>query len=439
MKLLVRAIFPGIIVLRLADSNFPNMDKLFFYVRRLDNCLKDSQVMVNMLGDKYALPGKQVAYKKFIEDIEAAESDDDKHEQPFEAELSISEDSDVEDDESSLGSQLMSCWKKRREKLVHPYSITGWMLCPIPEVYADSKKSHIGSDMKIMENLFIKLFNHETEGPEGKVMTKMLDKLWTEFECFLSKTGPYNREHIWESSDLGEGASYMWHKKNSLRFTEYLGRLACIVCSKILGIGAAERNWGDVKHLKTDKRSHLSSDRVKKQATIFGASCADRARVEMAAMKSDEDSQFVFWDDDDFNKELGFDMTSFREEQDKQKPKRVVKCYVEDWEKECMHRQTPVVEAKFLAKYGGLQFIDCDADDEKVIYIDDEYAEYKGARHGNHGWCLIGFTDEWKADDPNSEQYLSPWTIFPGCPLHTLLADYYKSKPEMGVAIEEMP
>jgi hypothetical protein len=65
----------------------------------------------------------------------------------------------------------------------------------------------------------------------------------------------------------------MWHIKESLCFTKEFGRLACRVTSNILGIATAERSWGDVKHLKTGKRAHLSDDRVMKQATIIGDSC----------------------------------------------------------------------------------------------------------------------------------------------------------------------
>jgi hypothetical protein len=64
-----------------------------------------------------------------------------------------------------------------------------------------------------------------------------------------------------------------------LRFTSIFGQFACRVCSKIKGIGSAERSWGDVKHLKTNQRSHLSSRATKMQATIFGASCVQLARL----------------------------------------------------------------------------------------------------------------------------------------------------------------
>jgi hypothetical protein len=97
---------------------------------------------------------------------------------------------------------------------------------------------------------------------------------------FHSKCGPYaNRKHIWVSQDLTDGNSHLSHKNNSLRYTAILGKLACLVCSKSLGIGSTERSWGDVKHLKTDKRSKLSDVSTKIQSTIFGASCVEQSRI----------------------------------------------------------------------------------------------------------------------------------------------------------------
>jgi hypothetical protein len=58
-----------------------------------------------------------------------------------------------------------------------------------------------------------------------------------------------------------------------------LGYVACRVTSQVLGIGAAERSWGDVKQLKTDKRSHLSVEAVEQQSIIFGAASMHKARI----------------------------------------------------------------------------------------------------------------------------------------------------------------
>jgi hypothetical protein len=43
MVIVLRAILPGLVVLRLADSNKPGMDKLYHYVLRLDTCLANSK------------------------------------------------------------------------------------------------------------------------------------------------------------------------------------------------------------------------------------------------------------------------------------------------------------------------------------------------------------------------------------------------------------
>jgi hypothetical protein len=44
--------------------------------------------------------------------------------------------------------------------------------------------------------------------------------------------------------------AYRWHFKYSYPQTKVLGKLACLVLSKILGIGTAERNWKQVKAVK---------------------------------------------------------------------------------------------------------------------------------------------------------------------------------------------
>jgi len=238
LELFWMRIFPGIIVLCLADSNKPNMDKLYFYVHHLDKCLKDSQDLLNALTDN-GEQGKQLSYKTYINFAHDKNDNDDDDEEnsadDLEIPLSDGHD-DLDDDESSLGLQFISSWNKRREKLVHPYSVNGWMLSPISEVYLDAKK-HTGSDRQMMETLFIKLFTHETAGSDAKTMSEMLDKFWKEYECYLSKTTPYNRDHIWLSSDLQEGCSYMWHKKNSLAGLLVLSVLKFLELEQLKEIG----------------------------------------------------------------------------------------------------------------------------------------------------------------------------------------------------------
>jgi hypothetical protein len=51
-----------------------------------------------------------------------------------------------------------------------------------------------------------------------------------------------------------------------------MGYVDCHVTSEVLGIGAAESYWGDVKQLKSDKRAHLCIEYVERQSVIFGTS-----------------------------------------------------------------------------------------------------------------------------------------------------------------------
>jgi len=147
--------------------------------------------------------------------------------------------------------------------------------------------------------------------------------------------GHFQKTYIWSNEDLQGGKTHLWHKKFSYPNTKWFGQFACRVTSKILGIGSAEQNWGEVKHLKTNKCSHLSSDHIKKQATIFGADCAACAKLEREWMKkgegnSGDDSEYFFWDDEDFD--IAISMDPMVNGDKKQKSKCVVKCWVEDWE-----------------------------------------------------------------------------------------------------------
>ena len=207
------------------------------------------------------------------------------------------------------------------------------MLSPIPEIYNDSKANVTGAHKSAVDRLLKKMFA-STLADDSDELAVIMNTFWDEFEHFKSKTGPYAKPYIWnlQNKDLQHGKSYLWHKKNSFENTAILGKLACRVCSKIVGMGSAERNWGDVKHIKSAKRSHLSADRVEKQAIIFGASCMEDADLERKIAKENSNEPYKFWDEKDFDEE--FDMLADHDGRKTNKPKRrYVKCYLEEWEK----------------------------------------------------------------------------------------------------------
>jgi hypothetical protein len=176
---------------------------------------------------------------------------------------------------------------------------------------------------------------------------------------------------------------------------DFLGKLACRVCSKILGIGSAEQNWGDVKHLKTNKRAHLSADSAKNQATIFGAYCAKKADIKRCKF-DDGATPYKFWMDDDFDKEFGIDMLTREREQEK--PTRIVNCYLEDWEDGAMKKKNPVNEARLLKKYGGLEWFGTDTN--KMFRAFSESLSWKGGRGKDNGYSILACNEDWDDKDP---------------------------------------
>mgnify|MGYP006201000185 CR=1 FL=1 len=102
------------------------------------------------------------------------------------------------------------------------------------------------------ERLIMKLLLNPslTGNPQEIEKARLIDKFHQEFGDFTGRCGRFNQSHIWiTAADFSEQA-YHWHQKYSLHCTEVLGKLACLITSKILSIGTAERNWKQIKAVK---------------------------------------------------------------------------------------------------------------------------------------------------------------------------------------------
>jgi hypothetical protein len=88
------------------------------------------------------------------------------------------------------------------------------------------------------------------------------EKFWDEWEQFQGRRGDIfgDDEVCWKSDFIDSNETGRWHFRYTYRETEWLGKLACHVTLKIIGIGSAERNWGDVKHLKAGKRIAMTPE-----------------------------------------------------------------------------------------------------------------------------------------------------------------------------------
>lgn len=256
----------------------------------------------------------------------------------------------------------------------------------------------------------------------------LINTFWTEFENFQSKLGPYeNREYIFVNHvDIKNGKSYLWHKKESYRYTKNFGQFACRVCSKILGIGSAERSWGDVKTLKNNKRSHLSAERVKKQTTIFGASCIEQAKFQREKDSSDvSSSPLKFWTEDDFN-------MSDDEAEKAVKLKRIFKAYIEDWEEEAIKKRDIVNKTKLLSKYGGLTWKDPD-NGNTVLNSSSTLLKWTRITKTGGGYCVMAHDPNYDENDEDPENNTEPWYINED--LIYCIEQYYTQNPNEGVLV----
>lgn len=264
------------------------------------------------------------------------------------------------------------------------------------------------------------------EGDDDKLGI-MINKFWSEFDEFQSKEGVFeHRGYIFKNhEDLINSRAYLWHKKESLVYTKFFGKFACRVCSKILGIGSAERSWGDVKQLKDNKRSHLSGESIKKQATIYGASCMELARFERQEKLKDVSSKPIkFWLDDDFNLSRNKQAHVTIEA----KPRRIFKAYIEEWEIKATKKEDVVNKAKLLTKYGGLSWMDPDHDNV-ILYSDPTTLKWTGR------YSVIARDPEYNENDPNKEDHEEPWEI---CEmLNNEIAHYYRLNTDKGVVVVE--
>eukprot|EP00956_Cyclotella_meneghiniana_P023035 scaffold44195_cov23-Cyclotella_meneghiniana.AAC.2 len=88
---------------------------------------------------------------------------------------------------------------------------------------------------------------------------------------------------------------------------EVFGKIACRVTSKITGSGGAERGWSDNKELKSGKRSHISTDKLKKQGLLYTSANIRRAQIKRDELeKAGSKAPGDVWDfeDEQFGRSL---------------------------------------------------------------------------------------------------------------------------------------
>jgi hypothetical protein len=97
----------------------------------------------------------------------------------------------------------------------------------------------------------------------------LIDKFKDEYLDFKNKIDAFNKDNIWIMAELENQLACKWHQKYTLESTTVLGKLACFVLSKIIGIGMAERNWKQVKKVKKGDCAKTGVEKTSKQVLVY--------------------------------------------------------------------------------------------------------------------------------------------------------------------------
>jgi hypothetical protein len=424
LLVLLRSLHGAYLTLRHADSKTAGMDWLHYNVCRVTESLADNHATLNQwdemdralfIDDLVDLVGATAeGCEDWKTETEPATTDDDS-----------SVDSEVV---PKFGTVIRALWQKQLCHLNHAYAHAAYVLA-VDERIRDHCRANIHYlHKKNCEHLLRKLFMPIDLDPndESSWMATTFDEFWDEYDQFDNRLGPFGegRSFIWESLDAKTYQTYKWHKKYSLVQTKWLGRLACRVTSKILGMGNAERSWGFVKQLKDGQRSHLSAEAASKASTIYGAACAERASFKKPPAHL---AEVTHWEDGDLESlglsRYGVDLDAIMAVELSAK---VYKCWTEDWEFDILHEGGELNELKFLSKYGGLVFQDGDTmytgNREKLLFCKSG---------GNKRWMIIGCQEE---DDPETDRAFEIDDDF-----HGIVFEYYRLNPDPLVRIVAPP
>jgi hypothetical protein len=109
-------------------------------------------------------------------------------------------------------------------------------------IYSDAVKPLIGK-LLVPENL--------TSSARKECLDDMTTKFFDEHQKFVNQAGILNSDTMWYAAGKSDFVvACCWHHTWMLPRTKVLGKLACLVLSKILRIGTAKRNSKQVKKIK---------------------------------------------------------------------------------------------------------------------------------------------------------------------------------------------
>jgi hypothetical protein len=214
-----------------------------------------------------------------------------------------------------------------------------------------------------------------------------------------------------------------------------LGKLACRVLSKILGIGSAERNQKQVKKIKRGDRAQTGIDKTAKQVLVY----AQYQMLHGKLCKTTLSCAGKLWEDTDFDcmkldaycKDLQEEATNANLQNKPIQCVRNVRLWQESWEvpKRYGGKWQKLLEAWLEKKYIGLKLNKMEG--YWMIYTFD-MIELDGCRNKKYQFWAVtkSYNDDLvKRDDENDGKYA--YYAF-SAETYLWIAEYYKDHPNEG-------
>ena len=266
----VQLLYPLYRLLRLANMRIGGMDRVKYYILQADRQDENTDSEVES-------------------DCEGEDED------------SVVHDTDVlMDCFDEFKSRFYAGYRHYRKRIVGADHVrAAYLLTPNPVIMEHAKANQDSEDHLAINRLLVRTFlPGYVENDDEWEMKKaaVIDKFYEELGEFQNKTGWFTSKHIWMSAKNPEMVPYVWHKNYSLPYTQYLGKIACRVLSKVMGIGEAERHWKKNKHMRIGQRAKLSPEKAKKQACIAAAHSLELSKIRRK--KSNKAGKM--WTDKDF-------------------------------------------------------------------------------------------------------------------------------------------
>ena len=198
MFILLRALFPLLKLLRLADSNKPNMDKVCYLLNKARLHLVKSKD--NLMNEVLFPPNFRIRSQDEADAIyDSNERDDDNDDDDGEvlgdftdADEDVYEKEDqwgtlYTDDSKGIFSKVAAAVSDQSPKVTHDFAVTAWVCSIHPDIVEDVKDRMTGFHRNAIERSLRQLLSYEVDDEEDREVNWKVDLFWDELKQFQNR------------------------------------------------------------------------------------------------------------------------------------------------------------------------------------------------------------------------------------------------------------